>query len=257
MRPVPPDAAAPLLEIRSLAKSFAGFKAIDGVSFSVPHGSISAIIGPNGAGKTTLFNLITGHLHPDAGTITFSSREVTRMPPHRLCRLGMGRSFQRTNVFGRLSAYENVQAAYIAHRGDGRRGFVSAAGLYRDETESLLKAVGLHDRARSAANSLSHGDQKQLELGIALAIEPTLLLLDEPTAGMSAGETGASTALIQRIARERGLTLLFTEHDMEVVFSISDRIIVLHQGRVLADGPPHSIRANPEVRSVYLGERIR
>jgi branched-chain amino acid transport system ATP-binding protein len=254
---VPPEGAAPLLAVEALAKSFAGFKAIDRVSFSVPQGSISAIIGPNGAGKTTLFNLITGHLPADFGTVVFAGRDVTGTPPHRLCRLGMGRSFQRTNVFGRLTAYENVRAAYISHRGDGRRAFVRSARLYREETEAILSAVGLHDRAQEAANSLSHGDQKQLELGIALAIEPTLLLLDEPTAGMSPAETSASIALIQRIARERDLTLLFTEHDMEVVFSISDRIIVLHQGRVLADGDPRSIRANPEVRSVYLGERIR
>jgi branched-chain amino acid transport system ATP-binding protein len=254
---VPLDAAAPLLEVRSLARSFGGFKAIDGVSFSVPRGSISAIIGPNGAGKTTLFNLITGHVSPDVGVVLFDGQDVTGTPPHQLCRLGMGRSFQRTNVFGRLTAYQNLQAAFVSHRGDGRRPFVSSNRLYQSETEALLTAVGLHDRAALPASSLSHGDQKQLELGIALAIEPTLLLLDEPTAGMSATETSAAIGLIQRIARERNLTLLFTEHDMEVVFSIADRIIVLHQGRVLADDRPETIRTNPDVRSVYLGERTR
>jgi branched-chain amino acid transport system ATP-binding protein len=244
-----------MLEVRGVAKSFDGFQAVGGVSLTVAPGSISAIIGPNGAGKTTLFNLITGHLRPDAGQVVFKGRDVTGIAPHDLCRLGMGRSFQRTNIFPRLTVFENVQAAYVSHRGRGWNLFASVEGVYRAETEDILRAVGLLDKAGEVSGFLSHGGQKQLELGIALALEPEILLLDEPTAGMSASETRESIALIERLARERRLTLLFTEHDMEVVFSISQRITVLHQGRVIADGAPAEVRRDPEVRRVYLGEK--
>jgi branched-chain amino acid transport system ATP-binding protein len=244
-----------LLDVRNLRKSFDGFQAVGGVSFSVPQGSISAIIGPNGAGKTTLFNLITGHLRPDAGSVSFKGREVTGIAPHDLCRLGMGRSFQRTNVFPRLTVFQNIQAAFLCHRGRGWNLMASVDRFYRDETEALLVSVGLLDKAGEVAGFLSHGNQKQLELGITLALEPEILLLDEPTAGMSAQETRESIRLIERIAHERGLTLLFTEHDMEVVFAIAHRITVLHQGEVIADGTPEEVRAHPEVRRVYLGER--
>jgi branched-chain amino acid transport system ATP-binding protein len=243
-----------VLEVRDLRKSFDGFQAVAGVSVSVPEGGISAIIGPNGAGKTTLFNLITGHLHPDSGQVLFKGREVTGIPPHDLCRLGMGRSFQRTNIFPRLSVFENIQAAFLSHRGRGWNLFTPVERLYREETEALLAAVGLLDKAGEVSGFLSHGNQKQLELGLALALEPEILLLDEPTAGMSAAETRESIQLIERIARERHLTLLFTEHDMEVVFSIAQRITVLHQGQVIAEGPPDEVRRHPEVRRVYLGE---
>ncbi len=244
-----------MLEVRDLKKSFDGFRALGGVSFSVPQGSISAIIGPNGAGKTTLFNVITGHLRPDAGSVSFKNREITGIAPHDLCRLGMGRSFQRTNIFPRLTVFQNIQAAYLCHRGRGWNLFAPVERLYRDETEALLVSVGLLDKAGEVAGFLSHGNQKQLELGITLALEPEILLLDEPTAGMSAQETRESIRLIERIARERGLTLLFTEHDMEVVFAIAHRITVLHQGEVIADGTPEEVRRHPEVRRVYLGER--
>jgi len=244
-----------LLEVRDLKKSFGGFQAVSGVSFSVPPGSISAIIGPNGAGKTTLFNLITGHLRPDSGSVTFKNREITGIAPHDLCRLGMGRSFQRTNIFPKLTVFQNIQAAFLCHRGRGWNLLASVDRLYRDETEALLVSVGLLDKAGEVAGFLSHGNQKQLELGITLALEPEILLLDEPTAGMSAQETRESIRLIERIASERGLTLLFTEHDMEVVFAIAHRITVLHQGEVIADGTPEEVRRHPQVRRVYLGER--
>jgi branched-chain amino acid transport system ATP-binding protein len=244
-----------LLDVRDLSKSFDGFQAVGGVSFSVPRGSISAIIGPNGAGKTTLFNLITGHLRPDAGSVSFKDREITGIAPHDLCRLGMGRSFQRTNVFPRLTVFQNIQAAFLCHRGRGWNLMARVDSFYREETQALLDSVGLLDKAGEVAGFLSHGNQKQLELGITLALEPEILLLDEPTAGMSAQETRESIRLIERIAYERGLTLLFTEHDMAVVFAIAHRITVLHQGQVIADGAPDEVRRHPDVRRVYLGER--
>ncbi len=244
-----------MLEVRDLRKAFGGFEAVGGVSLTVAAGQVTAIIGPNGAGKTTLFNLITGHVRPDAGAVRFDGRDITGLAPHDVCRLGVGRSFQRTNIFPRLTVFQNVQAAFISHRRRGLDLFTPVDRLYRDETLALLASLGLLDRSGEMSGFLSHGAQKQLELGIALASEPRLLLLDEPTAGMSAVETRDTIRLISRIARERGLTLLFTEHDMEVVFSIAQTITVLHQGRVIAGGTPAEVRGDPEVRRVYLGER--
>ena len=244
-----------MLEVRGVRKSFDGFLAVNDASVSVAKGQIAASIGPNGAGKTTLFNLITGHLRPDAGAVVLEGRDITGLPPHDVCRLGMGRSFQRTNIFPKLTVYQNVQAAFLSHRGRGRNLWSRVDDLYRGETDALLDSLGLRERAGEVSGFLSHGGQKQLELGIALASEPSLLLLDEPTAGMSVTETRETIRLVERIARERGLTLLFTEHDMEVVFSIAQKITVLHQGRVIADGAPGAVRADPEVRRVYLGER--
>jgi len=244
-----------LLELESISKAFGGLHVIQDLDLHVDEGEIVSVIGPNGAGKTTLFNLITGHLGADSGQVMLNGRDVTGIAPHRLCRMGMGRSFQRQNIFPRLSVFENIQAAFVSHRGRGWNMFGRVEGLYREETAALLEAVGLRDKADEVAGLLSHGGQKQLELGIALALEPEILLLDEPTAGMSAAETRESMALIGRLARERGLTLLFTEHDMGVVFSIAQRITVLHQGNVIADGSPDDVRRNPEVRQVYLGER--
>jgi branched-chain amino acid transport system ATP-binding protein len=244
-----------MLEAKELRRSFGGVSAIDGVSLSVAQREIVAIIGPNGAGKSTLFNLLTGHLRPDAGSVRLGGRDVTGMAPHRLCALGVGRSFQRTNIFPKLSVFENVQAAIIAQRGRGRDAWSRAEGLFRDEAQALLRDVNLIDKAALAGGALSHGNQKQLELGIALAGNPQLLLLDEPTAGMSAVETRDSMDLLRRIAAERGLTLLFTEHDMSVVFSTAHRIAVLHQGRLIATGTPQEIRSHEDVKRVYLGHR--
>ncbi|PYO03042.1 MAG: ABC transporter ATP-binding protein [Candidatus Rokuibacteriota bacterium] len=246
-----------MLEVRDVRKAFDGFQAVAGVTLGVARGQIAAIIGPNGAGKTTFFNLITGHLRPDAGAVVLNGRDITGLPPHDVCRLGMGRSFQRTNIFPKLTVFQNVQAAFISHRGRGWSFFSRVEPLYRDETSAVLESIGLRDKADEVSGFLSHGNQKQLELGIALASEPDLLLLDEPTAGMSATETRETIRLIERVTRERGLTLLFTEHDMEVVFSIAQRISVLHQGRLIAEGAPAEVRNDPEVRRVYLGERRR
>jgi branched-chain amino acid transport system ATP-binding protein len=244
-----------VLEVRDVRKSFDGFQAVAGVTLAVARGQNAAIIGPNGAGKTTFFNLITGHLRPDAGTVRLRDREITGRPPHEICRLGIGRSFQRTNIFPGLTVFQNVQAAFLSHRGRGRDFWTPVERLYRAETETVLASIGLRDRAGDVSGALSHGARKQLELAIALASEPELLLLDEPTAGMSATETRETIQLIDRVTRERGLTLLFTEHDMEVVFSIAHKVTVLHQGRVIAEGTPAEVRTDPEVRRVYLGER--
>jgi branched-chain amino acid transport system ATP-binding protein len=244
-----------VLEVRDVRKAFDGFQAVAGVSLRMSRGRIAAIIGPNGAGKTTFFNLITGHLRPDAGAVVLKDRDITGLAPHDICRLGIGRSFQRTNIFPRLTVFENVQAAFLSHRGRGLDFWTPVERLYREETEAVLASLRLLDKAGEVSGFLSHGNQKQLELAIALASEPELLLLDEPTAGMSATETRETIQLISRIALERGLTLLFTEHDMEVVFSIAQTITVLHQGRVIADGAPAEVRNDPDVRRVYLGER--
>jgi branched-chain amino acid transport system ATP-binding protein len=243
-----------ILGVERVKKSFDGFVAINGVSFSIQKGEICSIIGPNGAGKTTLFNLITGHLSIDEGNLTFKDLDITNRPPHQICRLGVGRSFQRTNIFPRLTVFQNIQAAVLVHRGKSFTFFRPVDSFFQKETEEILERVGLKEYARTVSGSLSYGFQKQLELGIALASEPELLLLDEPTAGMSAQETHQTIELIGRITREKGLTLLFTEHDMEVVFSISERIMVLYQGRLIAEGTPHEIRRNSDVQKVYLGE---
>jgi branched-chain amino acid transport system ATP-binding protein len=243
-----------MLTVRNLKKSFDGFLATNGVSFSIQERELVSIIGPNGAGKTTLFNLITGHILPDEGAVSFKGVDTTRMPPHRICRLGVGRSFQRTNIFPRLTVFQNIQASLLAHKGESLTFFKPVGSFFREETEEILVRVGLREYADTISGSLSYGFQKQLELGITLASEPELLLLDEPTAGMSTQETRQTIELIGRITQERGLTLLFTEHDMEVVFSISERILVLHQGRLIAEGTPDQVRNNPEVQKVYLGE---
>jgi len=226
----------------------------DNFDLDVEEGEAIGIIGPNGAGKSTLFNLITGHLVPDGGRVLLDGDDITGAPPYRICRLGIGRSFQRTNIFPRLSVFENVQAAFLAHRGRGRNFWSHSENFYREETAALLASIGLGAQGQVVAGTLSYGNQKQLELGLALASDPMVLLLDEPTAGMSAGETHETMRLLERIAGERGLTLLFTEHDMEVVFSIAEKIAVLHQGRLLAEGTPNEVRGDPEVRRVYLGE---
>lgn len=242
-----------MLELNGLCKSFAGFRAVWDVSLTVESEQIAAVIGPNGAGKSTLFNLITGHLQPDSGQVLLDGRDITGSPPYRLCGMGIGRSFQRTNIFPNLTVFENLQAAFLVHRSRGLNFWSLAESFYRDETAALLASIGLVGQEKTIAGTLSYGNQKQLELGLALASDPQILLLDEPTAGMSAGETHETIRLLQRIAAERGLTLLFTEHDMQVVFGIAQKISVLHQGRKIAEGTPDDVRADPEVRRVYLG----
>lgn len=242
-----------MLDVEGLTKSFSGFTAVNRVSLHVAQGEIHAVIGPNGAGKSTLFNLITGHLSADEGEVRYEGEIISRLPPHAIVRRGVGRSFQRISVFPRLSVSENVQIAVLAKE---RQEFcfwspVSGRGL--DESAGLLETVGLANDAEVVAGELSYGKQKQLELALALAGDPRILLLDEPTAGMSPRETEDSIALIGRVVRERGVTLLFTEHDMTVVFGIATRISVLHHGEIIASGTPDEVRANQAVQEVYLG----
>jgi len=243
-----------ILQVDNLVKSFDGFIAVAGVSFQIEKGELCSMIGPNGAGKTTLFNMITGHLPLDKGRVMFNGMDISNLPAHKICRLGLGRSFQRINIFSRLTAFENIQAAVLTHRGKSLNFFTSVQTLFQEETEEILVSVGLQDHRDAVSGSLAYGFLKQLELGIALASDPKMLLLDEPTAGMSRQETKATIELIGKIVREKGLTLLFTEHDMSVVFSISERIMVLHQGQLIASGPPDEVRTNQDVQKIYIGE---
>jgi branched-chain amino acid transport system ATP-binding protein len=245
-----------MLEIEGLFKNFAGFQAITNVNFTLLEGERHAIIGPNGAGKTTFFNLITGHLQPSAGQVTFRGETITGLPPHRIVKRGIARSFQRINIYPRMTVFENVQVALIARDNRHLRLFTPAWKLNLEETAELLELVQLTAERDEIAGELAYGRQKQLELAISLAANPQVLLLDEPTAGMSPTETADSIKLIGRVTEARGLTLLFTEHDMSVVFGIADRITVLHLGEILASGTPAEVRANPQVRSVYLGEEV-
>jgi branched-chain amino acid transport system ATP-binding protein len=243
-----------ILRAEKLHKSFGGLTAVYDVNLQIQEKELVSIIGPNGAGKTTLFNLLTGHLPADSGRIFFQEKEITRLPPHTISRMGIGRSFQRLNIFPRLSAFENIQVAVFSAQRQSRNLFSRASKLARRETEAILDSVGLLDKKEVKGGLLAHGDQKRLEMGIALAVEPNLLLLDEPTQGMSPRESAEITRLIQKLVKEKGLTLIFVEHDMNVVFGISDSIKVLHQGRIIFEGKPEEVKNNEEVQRIYLGE---
>jgi branched-chain amino acid transport system ATP-binding protein len=248
--------SAPVLETRGLVKSFGGVQAVAGVDLAMPRGEIRALIGPNGAGKTTLFNMLTGQLRADAGEVLFKGERLSGLPPHAVWRRGVSRTFQITATFATLTALENVQVALFSHE-MRTYSLLERSAAKRPQAEvalALLGQVGLAAQAERIAGVLAYGDLKKLELAVALANRPQVLLLDEPTAGMAPAERGALMALIARIARERGLTVLFTEHDMDVVFSVADRVMVLHQGRVIAEGRPDEVRADPQVQKVYLGE---
>lgn len=242
-----------MLEVQAVDKSFDNFRAVNQASLKVGRGELVAVIGPNGAGKTTLFNLITGQLRPDRGRIIFKGENIGGLPPHQICRRGITRSFQIVNIFPRLTVFENVQVAVLSQRGKSLTWFRPAENLAVQETRGILDNVGLTDKATSVAGALSHGDQKILEIAIALGNEPELLILDEPTAGMSPEETSATLGLIKRLADERGLTILFCEHDMEAVFSVAQSIMVMHQGRTLVQDEPEAVRRNKEVEEAYLG----
>jgi branched-chain amino acid transport system ATP-binding protein len=243
-----------MLRIEDLHKSFDDFKAVNGAHLSVEKGQLVAVIGPNGAGKTTLFNLITGQLAPDNGKILLNDEDISKLPPHVICRKGVARSFQIANVFPRLSVFRNVQVSVLSQQKLSNKLFQPAARLVVEETNRILESVGLLDKKMDVAGSLSHGDKRILEIAIALGNEPDLLILDEPTAGMSPEETTTTMALIQRLAREQGLTILFCEHDMEVVFGTAQSIMVIQQGSTIVQGEPQVVRQNREVQQAYLGD---
>jgi branched-chain amino acid transport system ATP-binding protein len=244
----------PLLQTRELTRHFGGLAALNRVGLSIEPGEVRSIIGPNGAGKTTLFNLITGALTPTAGRIVFKGRDITGLAPPGIFRLGIVRSFQISQVFPKLTVRENVALmAWGRARSSGSpfaRARATAEEVNR-RVDAVLDQVHLAERTDQLAGTLAHGDRRLLEIAMALAADPELLLLDEPTAGMAPEETQQTARLLRRLAP--ALTLVIVEHDMSVVMAISDRISVLHRGQVLAEGPPAEIRANPEVRAVYLG----
>ncbi|WP_338846722.1 ABC transporter ATP-binding protein [Massilia sp. W12] len=242
-----------ILQVENLSVSFAGFQAIRDVSFTMDQGAIYSVIGPNGAGKSTLFNLITGLNKPDQGRVLYMGKDIGGVTPERRCHMGMGRSFQRSNIFSALSVFENVQTAIVARQRENWRMFFPLGQRHREEAEKILREVGLAEKIDHPVTALSHGDCRQLELALALALKPQLLLLDEPTAGMSVVETRRCVELLQNIVSVFGVKLLLTEHDMSVVFAISDRIMVLSQGQNIAFGTPDEIRNSSVVRSTYLG----
>ena len=243
-----------MLEVRNVSKSFGGFKAINRADLDVKKGEVVAVIGPNGAGKTTLFNVITGVLKPNEGQVIFKGEEITGLPPYKMCKKGIARSFQIVNVFSRLTVFENVQIAVFAEQGRDLTFFSPSKKIAVDDTYALLDSVGLTERANSVCGALSHGDRKVLEIAIVLGGKPELLILDEPTAGMSPEETGRCISLIQRLSTDRGLTILFCEHDMELVFAIAQRIMVMVQGSTIIQADCETVRRNKEVQDAYLGE---
>lgn len=242
-----------ILQTVDLSRSFGSLLATDCVNLSIEPGERHAIIGPNGAGKTSLLNQIGGQLRPSSGRILFKRREIQGMPPERICKLGIGRTFQKNNLFNRLSVFENVRLGVLARRGQPLNALVPVTrfAALAARTEEILDRVGLGDRRDAPVRSLSYGEQRQVEIGIALAAEPELLLLDEPTAGMSPAETGQMVDFVRGLPRT--LTILLIEHDMQVVFTLTDRITVLHYGRLLATGTPAEISRNDAVQEVYLG----
>jgi len=246
-----------MLEARSLGKSFGALEVTRDVSLRLPAGARHAVVGPNGSGKTTLFNLLAGELQPDAGRVLLGGRDVTRLSPDGRARLGLARSFQRNNLFPDLTVRDSIAVALAIARGQGAvfwRPFARLAGL-RGQVEALAERLRLADVLDRPARHLAYGTQRQLELALSLAGAPRVLLLDEPTAGMSAEETAAMTALLAGLPRD--IALLIVEHDMEVVFELAERVIVLDYGRILIEGTPAEVRASPEVRRRYLGERAR
>ena len=242
-----------MLRVENLHKSFDDFKAVNGAYLSVEKGQLVAVIGPNGAGKTTLFNLICGQLKPDDGKILLNNENIDKLPPHAICRKGVARSFQIANIFPRLSVFRNVQVSVLSQQKLSNKLFQPAERLVVEETSRILESVGLLGKKMDVAGSLSHGDKRILEIAIALGNKPDLLILDEPTAGMSPDETATTMGLIQRLAADQGLTILFCEHDMEVVFGTAQSIMVMQQGQTIVQAEPEAVRQNSEVQQAYLG----
>jgi branched-chain amino acid transport system ATP-binding protein len=241
------------LSVRSLSKAFGGVHALRDVSFDIKPGEFLAMIGPNGAGKSTCFNMINGQLKPDSGTIRLGERDIAGLHPRDIWRLGVGRTFQVAATFGSMTVIENVQMALISHGNEIYKFWPAAASLHRGRALKLLEQVGMAAEADRSSRELAYGDVKRVELAIALANDPKLLLMDEPTAGMAPRERNELIALVKKLVVERGISVLFTEHSMDVVFAFADRVIVLARGRLIADGTAAEIRDDPKVQEVYFG----
>lgn len=243
-----------ILEVKNLHKDFSGLKVLFGIDLSLEEGDRHAVIGPNGAGKSTLFNLITGKYVPTRGQVLFDGQDITGFPPHRVARLGLARSFQITNIFRTMTVFQNVRNAVLSRKGMRYQVIsrLSSLASVNDEVDSILSQIGLLDRRDVPAGELAHGQQRALEIGLTLAMDPKLILLDEPTAGMSSSESRDTVSLIERVTR--GRTLVIVEHDMDVVFRIANRITVIYYGKVLASGLPEEIRNDQRVKDAYLGE---
>ncbi len=244
-----------LLEVRGLSKSFGGVRAVSEVNFDVRAGELLALIGPNGAGKSTCFNMLNGQLKSDAGSIQFEGQTILGLKPREVWRRGVGRTFQITATFSSMTVRENVQMALLSHYKKLGGLFVRARDQYVDEANQLLERVGMRAQAERPCSVLAYGDLKRLELAVALANKPRLLLMDEPTAGMAPKERIALMALAASIVHSDHIGVLFTEHDMDVVFAHASRVIVLNRGVLIAEGEPQTVRANPEVQRIYLGSR--
>jgi branched-chain amino acid transport system ATP-binding protein len=244
---------AEILHTENLTKLFDGVMAVSGVNLAVEEGTIHAVIGPNGAGKSTLFNLITNYFEPSTGRIIFKGQDITGRPAYAICRMGLARSFQLTNIYPKLTVFDSVQMSLLSTRGLAGNFFRSTENLLREETEKILEMVGLIDQRDLIGNLLSHGDKKRLELAITLGNKPEMLLMDEPTAGMAPDETWEIVNLVQKLRREEKLTILFTEHDMDVVFDMADRVSVLNQGIIICDSEPEEVQKDERVRECYLG----
>ncbi len=241
------------LAVIALRKSFGAVRAVDDMNFDVASGEFLALIGPNGAGKTTCFNIINGQLPPDSGNVRFDGGDIAKLPPREICRRGIARTFQIAATFGSMTVAENIQMALIAHGRQTYRLWRPATSYHRQRALELLRQVGMHEAADRPCRELAYGDVKRVELAIALATDPRLLLMDEPTAGMAPRERNELIALVKRLVVERGISVLFTEHSMDVVFAFADRIIVMARGRLIADGDAKTIRNDPLVQQVYFG----
>ncbi len=241
------------LEVHDLRKSFGGIQAVAGISFAVAPGEILALIGPNGAGKSTCFNILNGQLRPNSGRVRLADHDITFLPPRAIARRGVGRTFQITATFASMTVRENVQTALLSHHRRIWRFWRPADTHYTAEANALLAQVGMTSQADRPAGILAYGDLKRLELAIALSNAPRLLLMDEPTAGMAPAERTALMALARTLARQNQIAILFTEHDMDVVFGTADRILVLNRGALIAEGTPQQVRDNPHVQAIYLG----
>lgn len=242
-----------MLQVESLQKSFDGFMAVLDANLLVEKGDIVAVIGPNGAGKTTLFNLITGQLKPNGGSVRFKGKDISGMPPYRICHMGLSRSFQIVNIFHRMTVFDNVQIAVLSNQKKILNFLTPAHNMAVERTEEILASVGLIKKRDRICGALSHGDQKVLEMAIALGTEPELLILDEPTAGMSPEETAVTIKLIRKLSGDLGLTILFCEHDMSLVFAVATKIMVMQQGQTIIQGDPETVRADRRVQEAYLG----